>query len=364
MNIQNKLKALAGSILWIFVTFSGLATASESDQMLLLTQLPLSKVKDGEKWRKSAGDGGVKSVNLYEFPGDKAPLSFYCVPSSEWKANIKPTEIASKVGPIESCTAPRFITSVKDTIRIGYLEVVKSVGENCPTSPQIKLSEIEIDEQPRDTVFRSQLKDVLKKIVEVGGAAPEPGEKLLKLCFYELGEILLKSDRAIVAVKTSVVDNDKVTASTSLITGPTEHWFLSGDAIVKGAKELKYDSATNSITERNKPSQVYLGFNFMIGDVYAKAPKISTEWVVFKLFISPSSSPFDSVGVGIGYRFADGIFDTSKSSSHSGFVIFVGSFWTKGDKLNGQTLDANSGYSQSTRFGISYSIGTALGWLK
>ena len=158
--------------------------------------------------------------------------------------------------------------------------------------------------------------------------------------------------------------DDKDKAARELITGPTEHWFISGDAIVRGVKEIKYDSTAKTVVERDKPEQFYLGINWQWGDVLAREKAFSTNRLVGKVMFLPAKHPFDSVGVGLGYRFVDGVFSAQDGVS-GGLVLFGGHFWSKNDKVDATTgAVTQSGRSQSWRVGLSYDVSTLLGWLK
>lgn len=158
--------------------------------------------------------------------------------------------------------------------------------------------------------------------------------------------------------------DDKDKAARELITGPTEHWFISGDAIVRGVKEIKYDSTAKTVVERDKPEQFYIGINWQWGDVLAREKAFSTNRLVGKVMFLPAKHPFDSVGVGLGYRFVDGVFSAQDGVS-GGLVLFGGHFWSKNDKVDATTgAVTQSGRSQSWRVGLSYDVSTLLGWLK
>lgn len=154
------------------------------------------------------------------------------------------------------------------------------------------------------------------------------------------------------------------TATFTLVTGAKEHLFLSGDAVVRGAKELKYDSSTKGVYERDKPDQLYLGINALVGDVYGHYDALSINRFAGKLLISPNKRPFDSVGLAIGYRFKDLTDSANGPVASGGLMLFVGHFWTKGDSAANDGGASDGKRTQSWRVGLSYSLDTLLGWLK
>jgi hypothetical protein len=226
-------------------------------------------------------------------------------------------------------------------------------------------------ETKRLTALASELKSIFKFVTkrQIGEEKKEPGPPKTA-CLKIWGDIVLTEERATLKVSApfppaaaAKADEKTEPPSFNVITGSNEHFFISGDVIVDGAKQLKYDSDTKSITEKDKPNQIYLGINYMLGDLYSPADALSKDRIIIKGLLSPSKKPFDSFGIGLGYRFAEGIFDP-ENKANSGFVVFVGSFWTKSDQLDGQTVSTDSTRKQSWRVGIGYSLGAALDWLK
>lgn len=216
---------------------------------------------------------------------------------------------------------------------------------------------ISIQETERSTAFRVGATSVLKAIFpsEKKAAAIPPGAKLEFFC-VSTKSATLKSTRA----HFEVTGGEKKGETTTLdvITGPSEHWFLSGDVITRKAKQLKYDFDKKMISEKDKPSAIYLGINYMIGDVYSRQTGwLSTDRIILRGQISASKSPFDSYGVGLGYRLAD----FSDAKTNGGFLIFASKIWTKPDTTNSPPIgiDKKSGW----HFGLGYSVDSAIGWL-
>jgi hypothetical protein len=140
----------------------------------------------------------------------------------------------------------------------------------------------------------------------------------------------------------------------TVITGPMEHMFFSGDVIVRKVTELKFDKGTGTLSEKDKPERVYLGFNYQIGDVYSHANALSIDRLVAKAMITAGKKPLDSVGVGVGYQIQDFLFPTGGTTGGA-FQIYGGHYWTKGDA---------GPRKKEWRFGLSFNIDTLVGWVK
>ncbi len=293
-----------------------------------------------------------------DMPGDKAKLNYYC---AEGLAKLDPETdkvLGADNWPLQTCTDDRFVSHKADELRVVYVEWQNKT--DCEESADLV---VDVKETARKTAISIQLslvaKAVVGKVLEKNAAPP-----MRKLCFTPV-EQSLGIDRAIAEVTVSLKSSPDEKASKQLITGPAEHWFLSGDAIVNGAKELKYDPDKKAVFPRDKPEQLYLGINWLWGDVYSRYNWLSEQRLVAKLMILPSRRPFDSVGVGVGYRFADGVFDIKSGlQTTGGFIVFAGHFWTKNDALDASGNPIRDGRSRSWRVGVSYGLDSLLGWVK
>ncbi|MEO8007517.1 MAG: hypothetical protein ABI728_03210 [Betaproteobacteria bacterium] len=346
-----------------------------------------------------------KTISELESAEKTDTLKFYCMSKKvdgvslkdPPTTNVKPPEFDDK-DKFDLCSSARFVSHKADVVRIYYFTRVAS--EDCDA---IKLKPL----VGKETLRRTALEEELRAIVKFAGTKLKAAGTA-ENCFKYWGDVAIQMDRSTLVIeaddsapatpskkgkdeeaassdgqqsgsdeaknqgekkagvqevaKSAPTKEEKKDAppSVTVLTGRTENWFLSGDVLVKGAKQLKYDSSSKTITEKEKPSQIYLGINYMIGDLYTPYDWMDPHRLVIKGLLSASKSPFDSYGVGIGYRFAEGIYDPN-AKTNSGFVLFVGSFWTKGDQ---ETAAIDSKRTQSWRLGISYSLGTALDWLK
>ncbi len=293
-----------------------------------------------------------------DIPGAEVKLSYYCAEGFRRLNQEVDAVRGQPIWPLKACTEDRFLSHKADELRVVYVEWQAGT---CALSEDVVFH---VEETSRKTALATGISAVVKTILDKqsmwAAVQPQP----LQLCFTAFKQVLI-NDRATAEVSVSFKSSPDEKASKQLITGPAEHWFLSGDAIVKGAKELKYDPDKKAIFSRDKPEQLYLGINWMVGDVYSRYDRLSTQRAVLKLMILPSRHPFDSVGVGVAYRFADGVIDfESGLKPTGGFMVFAGHFWTKNDTVDASGNTTQDGRSRSWRIGVSYGLDSLLGWVK
>lgn len=152
-------------------------------------------------------------------------------------------------------------------------------------------------------------------------------------------------------IKVTALDKDKneLAVSKSLIAGPEENLYLSADIPITNIKQLSYDSSTNTVVEKEKPSSVYLGVNWRLGDVFTDYPgsEFYKKFSV-KFMLRASSKPSESMGIGLAYSF-------------DAVDVFAARIRTKDDSsVGGQSL----GYTDATVVGVSFNITKGLEWLK
>jgi hypothetical protein len=172
---------------------------------------------------------------------------------------------------------------------------------------------------------------------------------------------ILKHERANLVVTATNAGNEEI-ESVTVVTGPAEHFSLGLDLPVTNRETLKYDSASKSLVPRDDAPPMYLSLNFTPGDVLAERAKAELKDVVhLKLMVAAKSRPLQSYGVGIGYKLRE-----MESIGLAGFSVFAGYFVTKEDKLTDcECAPAlNEGKRRGWRFGLSYDLSTAIGWIK
>ena len=294
-------------------------------------------------------------------------FQFFCTPDHRPVA-------AADLTKLKSCSDGRIDSTRGEEIDVTY--VYATPDASCPTTPPPVPVVVTIHEKSRSTAFGAETKTVFTALVSGTAKSPQRMAELFAARtttpqFCTTATVYdLTLERATADVTLSLTSTSDALTSFPLVTGPREHWFITGDAIVRGVKEIKYDPGQKTVVERDKPKQLYIGFNWMYGDVLSKAPQFSADRLVGKILISPTKNPFDSVGVGIGYRLVDGVFKRPVGDSMNapdisgGLVVFVGRFWTKPDMAGApDDADARHRWQAGVRFGLSYDVSTLLGWL-
>ncbi len=336
-------------------------------RLLIVSRLPLNTDDASADW-----------TNLVD---KKTTLNFYCdaSPDAELPQTFGSTggkRIPSS-GEMDICTTARFLSTKGNFIRVVYVDVqtrpdkaaINANPSNYRKDECLELSfdDLSITQAARKTAIQQNLNDFAKFLIDKNftplAAAAAPSAPLL--CTYVWKDISLTDNVGTVTIKAAApkATGDSSSVTAVVITGKDEHWFLTGDAVVTSIKQLKYDTTTHSLTEQNVPSQLYLGINYMRGDLYTDVPGASWDRVVYKVMVAASKTPFNSIGLGLGYRFADGIF-TNEKTSNSGFEVWAGRFWTKEDQVTGTVVNTDSVYAGKWAFGISYSLGTLMNWIK
>jgi hypothetical protein len=227
------------------------------------------------------------------------------------------------------------------------------------TSTDVSLiSTVQVSEESRKTQISTDLSSLLKGFTP---AAAVP----LGVFAHETKYILAKT-RANVTVSVAGTADATIAPDTlkaQLITGPTEHLYLSADWSAKSINQLKYDSSTKQLVPKDNPSAFFIGLDYKIGDVFEDY-SASDFWkmIVFKGLLQASKTPFDAYGVAVGLRVGDlGFWGFSLDA----FSPFAGYIWSKQDKLTSAGAPQLGG-ARSHKFvaGLSFNLDTGLGWLK
>lgn len=315
-----------------------------------------SKPKENTKEVDKANDktkGEAKS---------ESKLNFFCTAGFKRLSVETDALLNTKEPPLQACDDDRLLIKKGDALEVVYVGV--DAGD-CPKATDIVLN---VQEHARKTAAAAGFAAIVDFVITKASDAPavtkahESVPPPPQLCFVA-GTYKLIYDRATADVAVSLKGTPDDKATKQIITGPIEHWFLSGDAVVKGVKELKYDKDQKAIFARDKPEQLYLGINWMNGDVYGKYSTVSMERAVLKLLLSPTRHPFDSFGLGVGYRFAD-FSSEGTLQPNGGFILFAGHFWSKNEQVDTSGVVNQGGRSRSWRVGVSYGLDSLLGWLK
>jgi hypothetical protein len=325
----------------------------------------------------AATPGAIPTFYLSKLPLDQ-PLTTATTPTDEFQfycqSDLKPVgdgAFTADKSLLVACGNDRLLSTRNDPVEVDLVQLGA-----CPAGvpPDAKLK---IEEKARKTVFATEVSSLITALAsrQISGAGVEglvPGAPALPIACVTPLRYVLQDTRANATLSVTFASS-KDNPTYQVVTGPPEHWFVTGDAIVRGVKELKYDPTAKTVVERDKPQQFYVGFNYMFGDVLTKYHQLAWQRGVVKVMLSPTKKPFDSVGVGLGYRLIDGAFhrldDTTdagaKGDISGGLVLFVGRFWSKNDKVDATTgAVTQGGRSQSWRVGLSYDVSSLMGWLK
>ena len=146
----------------------------------------------------------------------------------------------------------------------------------------------------------------------------------------------------------TTIDVKKKKSNYILTAGVAEHWYMSADMPVNSVKQLSYDSTNNKLIEKEKPASFYIGLNYKLGDIFTNYKAFDFHNITLKGLVKASSSPSESIGLGLGYDFKY-------------FELFVASVWTKDDE---NIPEQSIGHTNSVIFGISFNLNKGLSWVK
>lgn len=179
------------------------------------------------------------------------------------------------------------------------------------------------------------------------------------------GSLGPKSNRGAIASENAAEVSDQLT--TSIVTGPREHLFLSAKAALTELRQAKYDSETNTFDLDDKPTAFLIGVNYAVGDLLRDAAPSSLERFANGTFISllleGSKTPFDQIGAAIGFRHSPPGLDSFLSLET--VSPYVGLIWGRNDRAESETSNRiESTYGRrSIVWGLSLNLDKALGWL-
>ncbi|SFV01635.1 hypothetical protein SAMN05216552_102057 [Pseudoduganella namucuonensis] len=219
-------------------------------------------------------------------------------------------------------------------IRIGYI-----VPGDCKDIPEF----VAFNEEQRSTLLQNQAKQLASSLIKADKSTTNTDED--RYCIYGDGYTLQEKRANLkLDVKGTGADERK-TKSATIITGPEEHWYLSTEARLNSLKELTYDKATKSITEKKKSGNMYLGLNYMVGDILTDHGLTSLKNFGVKLMVNAHDKPLDSIGLGVSYQLKSNVLGTNLPVS---YAVFGGYFRQKG-----QNGAASSG---AWAWGLSYNF--------
>lgn len=242
--------------------------------------------------------------------------------------------------PVEQCGA----TTEDSSIRV--VGSPTSVWVFTVSSGQGVPDKVEIKEVRRKTRFETDLQTLLKIIFKEGGVTK--GARGVAVWVQPL-----QYTRANVVTK---VPWDASKSSTvNLVTGPSEHLYLSADLPIDNVSMVKYDENGN-VTTPSAPSKFYGGLNYSIGDIGLEKASWSLNSLSVKLLMQISSKPLDGLGAGLGFRLP--------ATEVWGFKLNVISVFGAVIWLREDASASSTHYKAKLRGGLSLNLDAALGWIK
>jgi hypothetical protein len=228
------------------------------------------------------------------------------------------------------------------------IHVVYPNGVDTPT--------IKITEEPRETRLSTDFATLITVIKNVAGIPGiQPLNQPAFTCIHKT-YTLTRTRATLTITVTYTVDGKDTSVDKTIITGPTEHLFLSTDIPVTKLKELKYDDSSKTVTTKDSPTAFYGGFDYILGDIQTNDQRRPWEGIVLKGMLKISKKPLDGYGFGIGYRSPNfSLFGMTFEM----FSPFVGYFWTKYDDKDtaGNPITRSK---NGIRFGVSFNLDKAL----
>ena len=138
----------------------------------------------------------------------------------------------------------------------------------------------------------------------------------------------------------------------SFVSGPSEHWSLGADLFVTKDSTFTRNDA-GQIDVDGLPPAFYVSVNFLFGDVLSDRRRwwqnLEVKWM-----IEGSTSPLDSIGLGVGLR---GSHFKRFGLDFEALSPFVGVTWTRSE-------DSSVQRNRTTRVGVSLDLGRAVAWVK
>lgn len=238
-------------------------------------------------------------------------------------------------------------------------------------SPKTRSSEdlpftVAIQESARDTRLAQDLATALKVASSIKSLrATEPALHAQDYALTKTRATLVVTAKVKGAsAKDGAAEAANPELKATIITGPTEHFFLSADLPITKATQLSYDSTTLQLTSKDVPTTFYFAVDYTLGDVLS-AERTLWEGITLKAMFKVSKNPLDSYGVGLGYRLRNTRLFAIELDAFSPFVAVL---WTKQDTDNGVNAAGQhligSEYHANVRAGLSFNLDKALDWLK
>lgn len=154
--------------------------------------------------------------------------------------------------------------------------------------------------------------------------------------------------------------SEQPSASAIIVTGPSEHYFLSADLPFKRFNELKLNEQTGLVEPVKSPTSFFVGLGYALGDLLSEGGGWRDDLVI-KGSIKFDKQPLESYGVALGYR---GALLSSLGLNFDAVSPFAGYFWTRGTLPAGSPPGAKIERKGTFQMGFSFNLDAALGWTK
>lgn len=242
------------------------------------------------------------------------------------------------------------------------------------TSPTLTFSEI-----ARASRIATDFATLTQLATKIRGTSMTAGEKIARVIACTSKPYTLRQERANLTIATSLpatsgVAADAASVKTTLVTGPKEALFISANAGVSTASQVKYDPTAKTLGTAQTPKEFYVAFNFSLSDLYddrAANGNVGDEIRMFftkgylGVAVEGSSSPLNQLGAIVGTRWIPGV---SHWISVDAVSPFIGYLWTRNDALTPATGSSAAAVTKrfsagSMIWGLSLNLSQALSWV-
>jgi hypothetical protein len=258
-------------------------------------------------------------------------------------------------------TSNRWISRKGDSL---YIYVLRPVNRKA---------KVDFAEDRRKSRIESDLITLVQvgqKISGMGVLGDEPRAVLASVSVSRYGLTKLRANFSITArldsVATRIKDSAPDTLRTTLVTGPAEHLFLSADAALTQARQIKYVESTRTLEPNMKPTEFLIGFNYSVGDLYDDKENASIGSFLRGMYVGflveASKRPFNQVSAIVGLR--RNIPWLDRYISFGTVSPFAGVVWLRNDEQDATDAAVRSRYGRRDFVsGLSLNLDKALGWL-
>jgi hypothetical protein len=155
--------------------------------------------------------------------------------------------------------------------------------------------------------------------------------------------------------------------STTLITGPSERVFLSGNAAFTKVRQVRYNPDDQSFIPGNKPTEFLIGVNYSLQDMFrndnASGWRAFGRGVYLGFLAEPSKRPFNQIGGVVGFRHSPPPFETLFSLET--VSPYFGLVWARDDvPAEGGPSPVKTRYGKRALImGLALGLDRALGWI-